>query len=114
MKILIIDDDIDTLRLVGMMLQKQGYQILAAANGVQGLAQAGSEYPDIILLDVMMPKLDGYGFVRELRRLQTAVQAPVMMVSTESQLQDAEAARQAGARDVIAVSQASGRPVTQK
>lgn len=47
-KILIIDDDIDTLRLVGLMLQRQGYQIVAASNGSQGLAKAFDERPDLI------------------------------------------------------------------
>ena len=46
-KILIIDDDVDTLKLVGMMLQKQGYKIIASANGKQGLAQAVAENPDL-------------------------------------------------------------------
>src|SRR3972149_1769357 len=59
-KILIIDDDLDTLRLVGLMLQKQGYLISAASNGSQGLAKAFDERPDLILLDVMMPDMDGY------------------------------------------------------
>ena len=51
-KILIIDDDVDTLRLVGMMLQRQGYRIVVANNGSQGLIQAENENPDLILLDV--------------------------------------------------------------
>ena len=46
-KILIIDDDVDTLKLVGLMLQKQGYQIVAANNGSQGLEQAETENPDL-------------------------------------------------------------------
>ena len=49
-KILIIDDDVDTLKLVGLMLQKQSYQIVAANNGQQGLEKAESENPDLILL----------------------------------------------------------------
>ena len=55
-KILIIDDDLDTLRLVGLMLQKQGYQIMAANNGKQGLQKVEEETPDLVLLDVMMPE----------------------------------------------------------
>jgi CheY-like chemotaxis protein len=47
-KVLIIDDDIDTLKLVGLMLQHQGYQITAASSGEQGLEKAGSQHPDII------------------------------------------------------------------
>ena len=49
-KILIIDDDVDTLRLVGLMLQRQGYEISAASNGTQGLAKALEEHPDLILV----------------------------------------------------------------
>ena len=54
-KILIIDDDLDTLKLVGLMLQKQGYEIVAANDGERGLIQAETENPDLILLDIMMP-----------------------------------------------------------
>jgi CheY-like chemotaxis protein len=58
-KILIVDDDLDTLRLVGLMLQRQGYQIAAASNGSQSLSMAQADKPDLILLDVMMPDMDG-------------------------------------------------------
>jgi len=66
-KVLIIDDDVDTLKLVGMMLQKQGYQIIVSANGDQGLTQAETEDPDLIVLDVMMPEMDGYEVAKRLR-----------------------------------------------
>ena len=66
-KILVVDDDLDTLRLVGLMLQRQGYQIIAASNGTQAIAIAQAEKPDLILLDVMMPDVDGYEVTRRLR-----------------------------------------------
>ena len=69
-KILIIDDDLDTLRLVGLMLQRQGYQISAATNGQQGLEKAFEEDPDLILLDVMMPDMDGYEVTRACGRIR--------------------------------------------
>jgi len=56
-KILIIDDDLDTLRLVGAMLQRRGYQIVVASSGEQGLVQAANEKPDLALVDVMMPQM---------------------------------------------------------
>jgi CheY-like chemotaxis protein len=59
-KILIVDDDLETLRLVGLMLQRQGYDIVAANNGSQALNQVSKEKPDLIILDVMMPDIDGY------------------------------------------------------
>ncbi len=58
-KLLVADDDMDTLRLVGLMLERQGYAILAASNGNQALGLAKREQPDLILLDVMMPDMDG-------------------------------------------------------
>ena len=71
-RILIIDDDKDTLRLVGLMLQRQGYDIIAASNGTQGLAKAFEERPDLILLDVMMPDMDGYEVTRRIRSQEDA------------------------------------------
>ncbi len=59
-KILIADDDPETLRLISLMLQRQGYQIVSATNGSQALALARSEHPDLIVLDVMMPDMDGF------------------------------------------------------
>jgi len=59
-KILIIDDDLETLRLIGLMLQRQGYKIIAANNGEQGIQLAKKERPDLIVLDVMMPDMDGF------------------------------------------------------
>ena len=75
-KILIIDDDVDTLKLVGLMLQRQGYQISAASNGEQGLAKAFAEKPDVILLDLMMPDMDGYEVTRRLRKNQPTKSTP--------------------------------------
>jgi pilus assembly protein CpaE len=66
-KILLVDDDLDTLRLVGLMLERQGYEVCTAKDGTQGLSMATSEIPDLVLLDVMMPDIDGYEVARRLR-----------------------------------------------
>jgi pilus assembly protein CpaE len=58
-RILLVDDDLDILRLVGLMLQRQGYEIRAANSGPQALAMVERENPDLILLNVMMPEMDG-------------------------------------------------------
>ncbi len=63
-KILIADDDPERLRLVSLMLQRQGYQIVTASNGNQTLGMARTELPDLIILDVMMPDMDGYEVAR--------------------------------------------------
>ncbi len=100
-KILIIDDDLDTLRLVGMMLQKQGYQIVAASNGAQGLEMAFAEIPDVILLDVMMPQMDGYEVARNLRANPDTAAIPILMFTAKSQLDDKVAGFEAGADDYL-------------
>ena len=100
-KILIIDDDIDTLKLVGMMLQKQGYQIIASANGEQGLTQAEAENPDLIILDVMMPDMDGYEVARRLRANLLTANTPVLMFTAKTQLDDKVTGFEAGADDYL-------------
>ena len=78
-RILIIDDDVDTLKLVGLMLERQGYDIVVASNGEQGLSKSASERPDLILLDVMMPDLDGYEVARRLRADPQLTHIPIIM-----------------------------------
>jgi len=100
-KILIIDDDVDTLRLVGLMLQRQGYEISAASNGTQGLAKALEEHPDLILLDVMMPDMDGYEVTRRLRKNPTTVAIPILMFTAKTQLDDKVTGFEVGADDYL-------------
>jgi len=100
-KILIIDDDIDTLRLVGLMLQRQGYQISAATNGQQGLDKALEEIPDLILLDVMMPDMDGYEVTRRLRRNPATMETPILMFTARTQLDDKVNGFEVGANDYL-------------
>lgn len=100
-KILIIDDDLDTLRLVGLMLQKQGYQIAAANNGEQGLLKAKEEDPDLILLDVMMPDMDGYEVARRLRHDPDTASIPILMFTAKSQLDDKVTGFESGVDDYL-------------
>jgi DNA-binding response OmpR family regulator len=100
-KILIVDDDVDTLRLVGLMLQRQGYHILAASNGQQGLDLAFAEIPDLILLDVMMPQIDGYEVARRLRSNASTADIPILMFTAKTQLDDKVTGFEAGADDYL-------------
>jgi pilus assembly protein CpaE len=100
-KILIIDDDLDTLRLVGLMLQRQGYQISAATNGQQGLEKAFEEDPDLILLDVMMPDMDGYEVTRRLRSNPSTLETPILMFTAKTQLDDKVIGFEVGANDYL-------------
>src|SRR5512136_457295 len=100
-KIIVVDDDIDTLRLVGLMLQRQGYQIVAANNGHQALTMSQAEKPDIILLDVMMPDMDGYEVCRRLRANTTTATIPIIMFTAKSQVDDKVTGFEAGADDYL-------------
>lgn len=100
-KILIVDDDVDTLRLVGLMLQRQGYQIIAATNGEQGLEKAFEEKPDVILLDVMMPEMDGYEVTRRLRKNPLTATTPILLFTAKTQLDDKVTGFEAGADDYL-------------
>ena len=100
-KILVIDDDLDTLRLVGLMLQRQGYQISAATNGQQGLEKALEEKPNLILLDIMMPDMDGYEVARRLRKNPITINIPILMFTAKTQLDDKVAGFEVGADDYL-------------
>lgn len=100
-RILVVDDAATVRMYHRKMLGDAGWQTDEAINGVEALekvmAQDAQAPFDLFVVDINMPKMDGYTFVRELRRLAQVPPAPVLMVSTEAQLHDAMAARDAGA-----------------
>ena len=100
-KILIVDDDRDTLRLVGLLLQRKGYEIIASERGAQGLEKAFSERPDLILLDVMMPDMDGFEVLRQVRGNPATSGIPVIMFTAKTQVDDKVAGFEAGADDYL-------------
>lgn len=100
-KILIVDDDLDTLKLVGLILQRQGYQIVAANSGSQGLAKAAAERPNLILLDVMMPDMEGYEVARRLRADRDLAQTPIIMFTAKTLVDDKVAGFEAGVDDYM-------------
>jgi pilus assembly protein CpaE len=100
-KILIVDDDLETLRLVGLMLQRQGYDIVAANNGSQALNQVTKEKPDLIILDVMMPDIDGYEVTKQLRNNPETQYIPILMFTAKNQVDDKVAGYEAGVDDFV-------------
>ncbi len=100
-KILIVDDDIDSLKLIGMMLQRQGYEIVAANNGQQALGRAHADQPDLIILDVMMPDMDGYEVCRRLRHDPSTQTIPIIMFTAKTLVDDKVAGFEAGADDYL-------------
>lgn len=100
-KILIIDDDLETLRLVGLMLQRQGYQIISANNGALGINLAKKEKPDLIVLDVMMPDIDGFNVTKRLRADPELNDTPILMFTAKGQVDDKVAGYEAGVDDYL-------------
>lgn len=80
-RILVVDDEPSIVRPLAFVLEKNGHQVLTAANGEEGLAVAASERPDLIFLDVMMPKKNGYDACRELKANPDLAQIYVIILT---------------------------------
>jgi DNA-binding response OmpR family regulator len=98
-RILIIEDDPSILRGLQLNLGMEGYVVRSAADGVTGLAMARSEQPDLVVVDVMLPKLGGLEVVREIRAADPDL--PVLILSAKGQEQDKVAGLQLGADDYM-------------
>jgi pilus assembly protein CpaE len=100
-KILIVDDDVESLKLIGLMLQRHGYEVSVANAGNQGVAKAISEQPDLVILDVMMPDINGYEACRRLRAEPTTQDIPIIMFTAKTLIDDKVAGFEAGADDYL-------------
>ncbi len=100
-KILVVDDDVDSLKLVGMMLQRHGYEVVAAHTGTQALNKAESERPNLIILDVMMPDMSGYDVCKRLRANPITKPIPIIMFTAKTLIDDKVAGFEAGADDYL-------------
>lgn len=99
-RVLIVEDDEPTRRLLAITLRR-GYDVLAAADGVEGLELATSGRPDLIITDVMMPRLDGITMVRELRRRDPSRRVPIIFLTAKGGAADVAAGIGAGARHYL-------------
>lgn len=96
-KLLIVDDEADTLRLVSLMLERQGYEVMTAENGVTALEKVEEQIPDLILLDVMMPEMDGFEVARRLRAEPETEAIPIIMFTAKTQVEDKITGLESGA-----------------
>lgn len=97
-KILIVDDDSNICELIRLYLEKDNFKTVIANNGVQALELVNSEKPDLILLDIMMPKLDGWQACREIRK---TLQTPIIMLTAKGEVFDKVLGLELGADDYI-------------
>ena len=87
-RVLVVDDEAQLALAVQIRLEAAGHQVTLAANGQDALQQSAAQRPDIILLDVMMPIMDGYSCLRELNRRDGKQRPPVIMLTARDQMQD--------------------------
>lgn len=100
-KILIVDDNLSVLRLLEHTLSKEGYEVLTAKNGIEGLKMAEEEIPDLTILDVMLPGMDGFEVCHRLRGEAKTVNIPVLMLSAKGQPVDRETGLKVGADEYL-------------
>ena len=100
-KILLVDDSSTVLLMERMILAKNQYDVVEARDGQEGLEKARAERPDLILMDVVMPRLGGFEAVRQLRQDQLTSAIPVIMVTTRGELESVESGYASGCNEYI-------------
>lgn len=100
-KILIVDDEVDLVETVRFPLEMEGYHVLVSYNGEDALNQARKESPDLILLDLMLPKLDGYKVCQLLKSDDQYKHIPILMLTAKSQEKDMVLGMETGANEYI-------------
>jgi CheY-like chemotaxis protein len=100
-KILLVDDSDTVLMIEQMILKKEPYQLITAKNGREGVEKALETRPDLILMDVVMPEMNGFEAVRLLRQRDATRSVPIVMVTTKAEAESMEAGYQSGCSDYI-------------
>ncbi len=101
-KVLIVDDDMFVVAVVEKILLKDGYDVISASNGEEGLSLVNSDDPDIVILDVLMPGMDGIEVLQKLKQGKETCMIPVIMLSGKEKVEDRVAGFETGADDYIA------------
>lgn len=96
-KILIVDDEENIVEMLKLRLESAGFEVITASDGHEGLERARSERPDLILMDVMMPKMDGYQACRMLKFDDQFKDIPIIMLTARAQESDVKTGKDTGA-----------------
>jgi DNA-binding response OmpR family regulator len=100
-RILIVDDEKDLVDILKARLEIEGYEVLTAYDGQEGLEKAQEEKPDLILLDIMMPKMNGYQVCRLLKFDDEYKRIPIVIITARGQEQDKSTGEEVGANEYI-------------
>jgi CheY-like chemotaxis protein len=99
--ILVADDEVHIVRIIEDKLIRDGHRVITAADGQEALEKALAERPDLILMDVMMPRMNGFEVCRRLRQEEATRTTPIFLITAQGQESDEEAGREAGANRYI-------------
>ena len=100
-RILVVDDEPHSVKMVESRLRANGYDVITAGNGAEGLEKARKEAPDLILLDIVMPQMNGHETLSKLKESSETKSIPVIMFTSKGQVDDVERATYGGAIDYI-------------
>jgi DNA-binding response OmpR family regulator len=100
-QLLVIEDDLDIRDLVTFKLEQIGYEVRTATDGLAGLDLAAEVTPDLVVLDIMMPRMSGFEVCRELRARDTTARTPIIILTAKAQEADVERGFALGATDYI-------------
>ncbi|MGH7217416.1 MAG: response regulator transcription factor [Nitrospiraceae bacterium] len=100
-KILIVEDEHDILQLIKLYLEKEGYQTVSAKTGMDGLRQAKQEKPNLVVLDLMLPEIDGFEVCKRLRSAPATAMLPIIMLTAKAEESDTIIGLELGADDYI-------------
>ena len=100
-KILLVDDSETVLQMEQMILAKSSYELILARDGEEGVAKALATQPDLILMDVVMPKMNGFEAMKQLRENAQTRSVPIVMVTSKAEAESMEAGYQNGCSDYI-------------
>ena len=99
--VLLVDDDPVILKLLQVNFEMEGYHVSCANDGVEGLEKARAERPDIVLLDIMMPRMDGLEVTKALKGDPETKDIPIILLSAKAQASDVQAGKDMGADDYL-------------
>jgi two-component system alkaline phosphatase synthesis response regulator PhoP len=100
-KILIVEDDPSFSRAINHIIQMEGYDVITASNGIAGLRMAKEEKPDLLILDVMLPGVDGFEICHQLRQNPQTANLPIIMLSAKGQEVDKTTGLKVGASEYL-------------
>ena len=113
-KVLIIEDEVSLLDVLQKKLEKEGYQVFAACDGEEGLRQMEAVKPDVVLLDIVMPRINGMEVLQKMQQSESMSQIPVLIISNSGEPIEIDRALKLGAKDYIIKTEFDPQEVLEK